>query len=286
MSANAPAVNGWSLQSFDAAQLRSRYGKWALIAGGSEGVGAEFARQLAEAGLNCVLVARRSAPLEALASELRKAYDVEIRTASIDLAEPDATAKMLGQVEGLPLGLLIFNAGGDPNGAKFLDAELASWQSLVRRNIDTLMSSLHVFGRRLVAQGHGGIIIVTSEAAFGGASRLNVYSGTKGFGLNLGESLWIELKRLNVDVLNLVLGSTDTPTLRSALAHHKVPADNLPLALPKDVVRAALANLPSGPTLSYNTPAESKDPLRSGAVRRQNVLDITAFLNLFYGEDK
>jgi short-subunit dehydrogenase len=285
MSANATPANPWSTQSVDAAQLRSRYGQWALIAGGSEGVGAEFARQLAAAGINSVLVARRREPLEALAQDLRTTHGVQIRTASIDLSEPDATARLAQEVEGLQVGLFIYNAGGDPNGSKFLDAPLASWQSLVRRNVDTLMSSVHVFGKRLVQQGRGGIIIVTSEAAFGGASRLNVYSGTKGFGLNLGESLWIELKRLNVDVLNLVLGSTDTPTLRSALAHHKVSADNLQLALPQDVVRAALANLPNGPTLSYNEPAESTDSLRSGAVRRKNVLDITAFLNLFYGED-
>ena len=39
--------------------LQARYGPWALIAGASEGTGASFARQLAEEGLNLILVARR-----------------------------------------------------------------------------------------------------------------------------------------------------------------------------------------------------------------------------------
>lgn len=49
----------------------TKYGPWALIIGGSEGVGAAFARQLASDGFKLVVVARKQAPLESLAAELR-----------------------------------------------------------------------------------------------------------------------------------------------------------------------------------------------------------------------
>ncbi len=56
--------------------FRSKYGPWAIVAGASVGLGAAFARQLAEKGLNVVLVARRVGPLEECARALTKEYDV------------------------------------------------------------------------------------------------------------------------------------------------------------------------------------------------------------------
>ena len=64
-----------------------RYGPWALIVGGSEGIGAAFARKLAGHGFKVVLVARKPDPLESLAAELRAA-GTEVRTVSTDLSEP------------------------------------------------------------------------------------------------------------------------------------------------------------------------------------------------------
>ncbi|HMK73297.1 MAG TPA: SDR family NAD(P)-dependent oxidoreductase, partial [Myxococcaceae bacterium] len=65
-----------------------RYGPWALVAGASAGLGEAFARALVARGLRVVLVARRSGPLEALASELRARPGAEVRTAALDLARP------------------------------------------------------------------------------------------------------------------------------------------------------------------------------------------------------
>jgi short-subunit dehydrogenase involved in D-alanine esterification of teichoic acids len=66
-----------------------KYGPWALIIGGSEGVGASFARKLAASGFKLVLVARKLPPLQGLADELTKA-GTEVRIASVDMSKPDA----------------------------------------------------------------------------------------------------------------------------------------------------------------------------------------------------
>jgi enoyl-[acyl-carrier-protein] reductase (NADH) len=67
----------------------AQYGPWALIAGGSEGVGAEFAQLLAAAGLNLVLVARNKDALEQTADRCRRNGGV-VRTVQADLSAPVA----------------------------------------------------------------------------------------------------------------------------------------------------------------------------------------------------
>lgn len=93
-----------------------RYGPWALIVGGSEGVGAAFARKLAAAGFKLVLVARKEAPLQALADELRTRGG-EVRIVSADLSQPDALARVRTATDDVEVGLLIYNAGANNTAA-------------------------------------------------------------------------------------------------------------------------------------------------------------------------
>jgi short-subunit dehydrogenase len=260
------------------------YGPWALIAGASEGVGAEFARQLAAKGISCVLVSRRAASLNSLGAELREHHGVETRTVALDLSLPDAGETLARATTDLQVGLLVFVAGSDPQGARFVDVPLAEWLALTRRNVDTLMSCVHGFAVRMKQARRGGIIIVGSHAAFNGADRLSTYSATKAFGLNLGESLWAELKPSGVDVLNLVLDATDTPTLRAALVRHGISIDSVPLALPAEVVGVGLARLGHGPTLIWGGDQKTEHPFQSDEARRRRVVDISKRLSLFYGD--
>jgi NADP-dependent 3-hydroxy acid dehydrogenase YdfG len=74
--------------------VRALYGPWAVIAGGSEGVGAAFARLLADASINLVLAARKPGPLTDTAKACR-ARGVEIRTVAADLTE-DGVDRIIG----------------------------------------------------------------------------------------------------------------------------------------------------------------------------------------------
>jgi uncharacterized protein len=69
--------------------FRVRYGPWALVAGGSLGMGAEYSRQLARRGLNVVLVAEAPEPLQPLAAALASEHGVETRAIVLDLAAAD-----------------------------------------------------------------------------------------------------------------------------------------------------------------------------------------------------
>lgn len=230
--------------------LVERYGPWAVIAGASEGTGRAFARKLAAEGIPSVLIARREAPLHALADEIREEFGIDCATAALDLAASDAFEKIVAAVGEREIGLFINNAGADPNGALFLDHELAKWLDLVNLNCITAMKCCHHFGRLMRDRKKGGLLLVNSGACYGGSSFMATYSASKGFMLNFAEGLWMELHRHGVDVLTLVLGRTDTPEFRRMLASKGAPIpDNL--ASPEAVAEVGLARLPHGPIRNW-----------------------------------
>jgi short-subunit dehydrogenase len=222
----------------------ARYGPWAVVAGGSEGVGRAFATQLAEAGLNLVLIARKPVALEETAA-LCRAHGVEVRPLALDLTTPEAVARVLDEAEDVDVGLLIYNAGANTHSEDFLDGDLAEFRKVIDLNISTPLALVQHFGRQMRDRGRGGIVLLGSRASSVGSVKHSVYGGVKAFGQIFAESLWIELRDSGVDVLQLVLGLTRTPAMERVGINFDVPG--MPAADPEDVAREGLARLADGP---------------------------------------
>jgi uncharacterized protein len=143
----------------------AKYGPWAVVAGGSEGVGAEFARLLAGAGVNLVLVARKTAPMGKTAADCRE-LGVEVRTLATDLVKSSAVAELTSLTADLEVGLVIYNAGANTCSAEFLDAELSAFQKVIDLNVTTMMALVHHYGRAMRDRRRGGILLVGSMSAY------------------------------------------------------------------------------------------------------------------------
>jgi len=231
--------------------LTASYGPWGVVAGGSDGVGAAFAHAMAAQGMNVVLVARRVPELEASAADIRARYGVEVAAVGLDLSAPDAMAKLAAATVGLEIGLFVYNAGGDDLSAAFLDKDLDAHLRLVNRNCVSVLAAAYRFGAPMVARGRGAMVLVTSGAAWAGGATLAAYGATKAFDLILAEGLWAEWRASGVDVLALVLGRTDTPSLRRVMDAKGEPYGVL--ADPADVAQEALSHLADGPTWTYGS---------------------------------
>lgn len=260
-------------------EFAERYGPWAVIAGASEGTGRSFADQSAARGINCILIARRSAPLNELAENLRARHGVECVIASVDLAAPDAFGRLVDVTGGREVGLFINNAGSDTNDSRFLDGDLDNWEKLVERNVMTPMRMSHHFAKPMRDRGRGGIILVGSGACYGGATGMAVYAGTKAFDLCFGEGLWAELRPHGVHVLNLILGRTNTPMFRAFMEKRGLPVGD-GAAEPDDVARLGLERLPHGPVQNWGAADDQQGfaPI-SAAARRERILKIEAASN-------
>lgn len=222
----------------------TKYGPWAVIAGGSEGVGAEFARMLAETGVNLVLIARKPGPLEETAQRCRT-HGVEVRTVAADLLDPGAVMRIADQTADIEVGLLIYNAGASTCNELFLDTDLSEFQKVIDLNVTRMLEMVQHYGRQMADRGRGGIMIVGSLSGYMGAWRHTIYAGAKAFSRVFAESLWLELRERNVDVVEVVLGVTRTPAMERVGLNFDAPG--ILVNEPAEVAAEGLSHLGDGP---------------------------------------
>ena len=227
-----------------ASDFRARYGPWALVAGASEGLGAEFAIQLAARGLHLVLVARRLDRLEALADELRRRHGVEVRCVALDLSERDLVGPLRAATDGLEVGLVVYNAALSLIGP-FLERDLDQSLRVVDLNCRGPLSLSHLYGQPMAARGRGGILLMSSLAGTQGTPLLAAYSASKAFNLVFAEALWDELRGSGVDVLACRAGATRTPNFEAT----QPAGSKAPVMESGAVVREALASLGRTPSM-------------------------------------
>lgn len=259
-----------------------KYGPYAIIAGASEGIGAAFARMIAERGVNCILISRRPEPLEVLADELRRNTGVECITASIDLSRDDAFEHIEKIVGDREIGLYVSNAGADWNQSYFLDKPMDAWFELLNLNALTAYKACHHFGQQMRERKRGGFLLVGSGACYSGGPFLASYSANKAFLLNFCQGLWYELKDHGVDVLYLVVKQTDTPAERRHYERAGLPMVG-DFDTPEQVAEEGIARLAHGPV--HNITLADDDPSfgLSAAAQRDRVLFVADAVKSVFG---
>jgi short-subunit dehydrogenase len=221
----------------------NKYGGWAVIAGASEGIGASLADQLAARGLDLVLIARNRALLDEVATHAREQHGVQTRVVVQDLTDPDVGAKVADAIDGLDVGLMIYNAGASDRTTTFLENEYE--YSLKQIKLDCIgpIALAHHFGTAMRDRGRGGIVLVASLACLAGSATLAMYSAVKAFQHNFAEGLWAELRPHGVDVCCIPLGMTYTPAFQRMGIEYD-PATHM---LSEDVAREIIENIGNGP---------------------------------------
>jgi uncharacterized protein len=221
-------------------KFRVNYGPWALIAGGTEGLGREFSLLAAEQGLNVAVVGRREGPLEAAAREIQNRFGVEVLPVKADLGAPDADLELDRTLGDREVGLLIYNACTSVIGP-FTEMRREDHLSVVDVNCRGPVLLARRFGKKMCSRGRGGILLMSSMSGLQGAPLVACYAASKAFNLTLAQSLWEEFRHFHVDVTACVAGVIRTPNYLTSLPRGGV--SSAPEMEAREVAEIALRNL-------------------------------------------
>ena len=217
---------------------------WALITGGSSGMGLEYARQLAEAGCNLLLVSNQEAELEQAAANLRQDNAIQVVPHYQNLATETAAEELFAfcQSQNLTIDILINNAG------MFFFEELTTENeskalTMMRLHIFTPTRLCVLFGEAMKKRGYGYIVNMSSMAAKLPCPGITVYSASKAYLKSFGKSLYFEMRPYGVGVTTVCPAAIATPLYRLKPSLLKLGVKIGLIGTPQWLVRKALKGM-------------------------------------------
>jgi len=223
---------------------------WALVTGGTSGIGLAFVRALAAEGHDLVIVARDEARLAKVAEAARTQYKVAVETVSADLAvraDVDRIASRLDDTDS-PIDLCVNNAGFGLH-ANLLDDDTALQErAMMVMGTDVLLLS-NAAARAMVARGSGTIINVASASAW---IYTGNYSAIKRWVVSYTQALAIDLEGTSVQATAVCPGWVKTAFHERAGGERPhipgwlwIKADDVATTALRDAARGVVVSVPS-----------------------------------------
>lgn len=219
-------------------------GKYCVITGASDGIGKEFAIQMARRKFNLVLISRTLSKLETLQKELQGKYGIEVKILSIDVSQdvPENYIAVREVCKGLPITVLINNVGQSHSiPVPFLKTEEKELRDIITINNTATLLFTQIITPTIIETASNSRCrgLILTMGSFGGlipTPLLATYSGSKAFLQSWSNSLAGELKENNVDV-ELILSYLVTSSMS------KVKRTSMMIPNPRNFVSSTLANV-------------------------------------------
>lgn len=231
-------ANTFLLPSTNWSKYGTKSNSWAVVTGSTDGIGKEFALQLATKGLNIILVARDAEKLKATKQEIEKNSKVSIVTFVMDFAQPakDTIEKFVHDLKDKKVTVLVNNVGvSHAHPEYFIETAPEAIEAIIKINVLNTLLFTRALLPGMVERKNGLILNLGSFSGETPIPLLQTYSASKSFlkAWSMALSAEVEHQGVQVQLLN-------TYFVVSKLSRRKRATMFIPS--PEDYVKAALRN--------------------------------------------
>ena len=186
-------------------------GQWALITGGSSGIGKAFAEALAARGLNLYVMALDSGPLSELASQWRQTHGIEVLFKAGDLTQEDCLGMFLQDTEKRKLHFsVLVNAAGFGYFGPFCEMSDEQIENMIQLNVIALAKMCRFFLKQIRPDQKGALINIASIAGTVPYPYAAVYAASKSFVSSFTRAVWAENDKKDLAIVSVCPGYTQT----------------------------------------------------------------------------
>ncbi|GBF51750.1 KR domain protein [Leptospira ryugenii] len=186
--------------------LTKKYGDFALVTGATEGIGKDFALELARQGFSLYLVARNETKLKSLQTELSKMGAKDTKVLSLDLSESKNINQLFEITKDISFGLIV-HAAGFGSGGPLHELSLENEMNMVDLNCRSVVQmSHHYIQKSIQKQRKLGLILFGSLVGFQGVPWTSTYAASKAFVQSFAEGIHREYRSKGIDVLSVAPG--------------------------------------------------------------------------------
>jgi len=218
-----------------------KFGEWGLVTGCTQGIGKEYAVELAARGMNVVLVSRNKETLDQVAREIEERFSVKTAVIVVDFSSTTAVDVVVKEVARLKIdiGVLVNNVGMlGPHFIPFLEMDEKMVRDMVTVNCGAVTQMTHAFLPRMLELNKGAVVNICSSTSFYVMPYFSEYSATKHFIAAFTAGLRAEISHSKV-----LLQQIDPGQMNTYMARDLIPLSSLEAPRPDLLVSSALLSL-------------------------------------------
>jgi len=184
--------------------------KYAIVTGATCGIGKEFAAKFARLGYNLLITGRRDELLQHFSDELCSTYGIRVEPMILELSSETDLSRLLARIDRLDSVEILVNNAGFGSKKQFFQDTFKNQEKMLKVHINATCHITHRVVPKMIENGGGFIINVSSLAAFTPLSDNYFYAASKAFLTTFSESLHLGLRDKNIHVQALCPGFTKT----------------------------------------------------------------------------